>query len=63
MCDELTLELAKDRVLIIDEFDLAVEKFSTVFTAKKGKHELKGMGPAYHAKRKYIFSATVEVYH
>ena len=63
MTPELTYSKVRGKVLILDEFDYMVDEQCVVFEEVFGKMQLKGFVNTMHAKKAYLFSATVEVFH
>lgn len=62
MADELTLDMARGKVLIFDEVDLLIDEFIAVFVSKPSL-EVKGLIVSKVAKKTYMLSAIEEKIH
>jgi len=63
MIDELTVEMAKGKVLILDEVDYMIDHFSVIFKEQKGMITTTGVSSSFHSKKCYMLSATEEQFH
>ena len=51
MIDELTVEMAKGKVLILDEVDYMIDHFSVIFKEQKGMITTTGVSSSFHSKK------------
>lgn len=63
MIKEVTLKNTVDRVVILDEVDLIIDKYAVYFAKDDPKCTVRGLAPCYHSKKLYMLSAIEKQFH
>lgn len=63
MIHELTPSMTQGKIVVVDEVDLVIDKYSVVFLTEGNRTVIGGMAACYLAKKIYMLSAIEQSFH